>query len=100
MLVTPTGLRTSPRTANEPTAPPSSAAPSVEAAPAEVLITTQQVLFGAAVVQGTRRAPLARRIGAALRRLAANANTPRHPHPPRYYGYIEDARMARAMDRL
>jgi hypothetical protein len=101
MLVTPTGLRNPPETVNEPTAPPpSSAAPLVEAAPAEVLITTQQVLFGAAVVQGSRRVTLAGRIGAALRRMAAEANTPRHPHPPRYYGYIEDARMAREMDRL
>lgn len=97
MLVTPTGLGAAPDA--PPTAQPSAAA-AVEAAPAEVLITTQQVLFGAAVVQGTRRAPLAGRIAAVLRRMAADANKPRHPHPPKYYGYIEDARMARAMDRL
>lgn len=98
MLVTPTGLRTAPDI--QPAAQPSSAAPTAEAAPAEVLITTQQVLFGAAIVQGARRAPLATRIGAALRRMAADANKPRHPHPPRYCGYLEDARMAREMYRL
>ncbi|WP_406816546.1 hypothetical protein [Mycobacterium sp. M23085] len=100
MLVTPTGVPTAPDAVNEPIAQPSAAAPTVEAAPAAVLITTQQVLFGAAVVQGTRRAPLAGRIATVLRRMAADANKPRHPHPPRYYGYLEDARMAREMDRL
>ncbi|HEX5256050.1 MAG TPA: hypothetical protein VFW69_19670 [Mycobacterium sp.] len=99
MLVTPTGLRTASDTVNEPIAQPSSAAPSAEAAPAEVLITTQQVLFGTAVAQGTRRAPLGSRIAAALRRMAADANRPRHPYL-RHYAYIEDARMAREMGRL
>lgn len=98
MLVTPTGLRPAPDT--HPTAQPSSAAPTVEAAPTEVLITTQQVLFGAAVLRGTRPAPLASRIAAVLRRMAADANKPRRPYPPRHYRYIEDARMAREMDRL
>ncbi|ORA16579.1 hypothetical protein [Mycobacterium arosiense] len=98
MPVTPTGLRTAPD--SQPTAQPSSATPTAAAARAEVLITTQQVLFGAAVAQGTRRAPLVSRIGAVLRRMAADANTPRRPHPPKYYGYIEEARMAREMDRL
>lgn len=97
MLVTPTGLRTAPDI--QPIAQPSSAAPSAEAAPAQVLISTQQVLFGTAV-QGTRRAPLAGRIAAALRRMAADANQPRHPHYPMRCAYIEDARMAREMDRL
>lgn len=93
MLVTPTGRRTAPDT--QPIAQP----PSVEAAPAEVLISTQQVLFGTAAVQGTRRAPLARRIATALRRMAADANQPRHPYL-RHYAYLEDARMAREMERL
>ncbi|OMB97039.1 hypothetical protein A5732_07490 [Mycobacterium colombiense] len=94
MLVTPTGPRTAP--VNEPIPQP----PSVEAAPAEVLISTQQVLFGTAAVQATRRAPLGGRIASALRRMAADANQPRHPHYPRNYTYIENARMAREMDRL
>lgn len=97
MLVTPTGLRTAP--VNEPIPQPPAAAPSVEAAPAEVLISTQQVLFGTAVVQGTRRAPLASRVTSALRRMAADANRPRHPYL-RHYAYLEDARMAREMERL
>lgn len=98
MLVTPTGLRTTPGTL--PIAQPSSAAPSVEAAPAEVLISTQQVLFGSAAVQATRRAPLGGRIVTALRRMAADANQPRHPHYPTRCAYLEDARMAREMGRL
>ncbi|OBJ26802.1 hypothetical protein A5621_19190 [Mycobacterium colombiense] len=98
MLVTPTGLRAAPET--QPIPQPSSAAPSVEAAPAEVLISTQQVLFGTAAVQATRRAPLGGRIASAVRRMAADANQPRHPHYPRHYTYLENARMAREMDRL
>ncbi len=97
MLVTPTGIRTAPNT--QPIPQPSSAAPSVEAASAEVLITTQQVLFDTAVVGRTRRAPLGSRIAASLRRMAADANRPRHPYV-RHYAYLEDARMARAMERL
>lgn len=99
MLVTSTGIRTAADTVNEPIVRPSSAAPSVEAAPAEVLISTQQVLFDTAVVQRTRRAPLGGRIAAALRHMLAEANRPRHPYLRRY-AYIEDARMAREMDRL
>ena len=97
MLVTSTGLRTAPDT--QPIAQPSSAAPAVETAPAEVLISTQQVLFDTAVVQRTRRTPLASRIGAALRQMVADANRPRHPYL-RHYAYLEDARMAREMERL
>ncbi|GAB1811904.1 hypothetical protein [Mycobacterium sp. MUNTM1] len=97
MLVTPTGLRPAP--VNEPIPQPPAARPSVEAAPAEVLISTQQVLFGTAAVQGTRRAPLASRVATALRRMAADANQPRHPYL-RHYAYLEDARMAREMERL
>lgn len=100
MLVTPTGLRAAPETVNEPIPQQSSAAPSVEAAPPEVLITTQQVLFGSAVVQGTHRAPLGSRLAAAVRRMVAEANQPRHPHYPRHYTYLESARMAREMYRL
>lgn len=96
MLVTPTGLRTAPDTVNEPIPQP----PSVEAAPAEVLISTQQVLFGTAAVQVTRRAPLGGRIAKALRRMAADAHQPRRPHYPAHDTFIEDARMAREMYRL
>jgi hypothetical protein len=99
MLVTPTGLRTAPDAVNEPITQPSSAAPSVEAAPAEILISTQQMLFDTAVVQRPRRAPLGGRIAAALRHVVTEANRPRHPYL-RHYAYIEDARMAREMDRL
>ena len=100
MLVTPTGLRTAPETVNEPIQQQPAAAPSVEAAPAEVLITNQQVLFGTAVARGARRTPLGSRLAAALRRMAAEANQPRHPHYPRHYTYLEGARMAREMCRL
>lgn len=100
MLVTSTGVRTAPGTVTELIAQPSSsAAPSVEAAPAAVLISTRQVLFDTAVVQQTRRSPLASRIAAAVRHLVADANRPRHPYL-RHYAYIEDAHMAREMVRL
>jgi hypothetical protein len=95
MLVTSTGLRTAP----EPIPQPSSAAPAVEAAPAAVLISTQQVLFDTAVVQRTRRSPLRSRIAAGLRQMVADANRPRQPYL-RHYAYLENARMAREMERL
>jgi hypothetical protein len=57
------------------------------------------VLFGTAVVQRTRRDPLGSRIAAALRRMVADANQPRHPYL-RHYAYLEGARMAREMERL
>ncbi len=100
MLVTSAGIRTAPETVNESIVQQSSAAPAVDAAPAEVLITTQQVLFGTAIAQATRRAPLGSRLAAKLRRMAAEANQPRHPHYPGRYAYLEGARMAREMCRL
>lgn len=95
MLVTPTGIRTASDTPNEPNPQP----PPVETAPAQVLISTEQVLFDTAVVQRTRRDPLGGRIAAALGRMVADANQPRHPYP-RHYAHFEDARMAREMGRL
>jgi hypothetical protein len=102
MLATSTGLNRTPDAVNESIPQPPAAAPSVEAASAEVLISTQQVLIGTAAAQGTRHAHigLAGRIAAAVRRMAAEANQPRLPHYPRQYGYIENARMAREMERL
>jgi hypothetical protein len=97
MMVTSTGLRTAPDT--QAITRPSSAVPVDETAAAEVLISTQQVLFGTAVVQETRRSTFGSRIAAALRQMVADANRPRHPYL-RHYAYIEDARMAREMMRL
>lgn len=96
-MVTSTGLRTAPDT--QAITRPSSAVPVDETAAAEVLISTQQVLFDTAVVQRTRRSPFGSRIAAALRQMAADANRPRHPYL-RHYAYLEDARMAREMMRL
>ena len=96
MLVTPTGLRTAPETVNEPIPQQSSAADWVECGtrggpdhyPAGPLRHRRRPA-------GTRRAPLGSRLAAALRRMAADANQPRHPHYLRHYTYLEGARMAR-----
>ena len=102
MLATSTGLNRTPDAVNESIPQPPAAAPTVEAASAEVLISTQQVLIGTAAAQARRhgRFDLANRIAATVRRVVAEANQPRRPHYPRQYGYIENARMAREMERL
>jgi hypothetical protein len=80
MLVSPTGLAGTADPANESTSQP----PSVEPSPAEVLISTQQVVFGTAAALATRR---------------DSADRPRR-HYPRHYAFLENALMAREMERL
>lgn len=57
---------------------------------------------GLQTAPGTLNGPTAQpsRAAAPLRRMVADANQPRHPHYPAHCAYIEDARMAREMDRL
>jgi hypothetical protein len=105
MTHSPTGLG-HPRTpdpVNEPIPQAPSAAPPVDGEAAEVLISTQKVLFGTAAAVGTRRARIGSRLAAPIRRLFATStepSRPRTPYYPRQYGFLEDALMSREMDRL
>lgn len=80
MLVSPAGLAGTTDPVTENTSRP----PSVEASPTEVLISTQQVVFGTAAALGARR---------------DNAGPPRR-HYPKHYGFLESALMSREMERL
>jgi hypothetical protein len=80
MSGSPTGLDRSTEPVHERTSQP----PSVEASSTEVLISTQQVVFGTAAALGGRR---------------ENAGPPRR-HYPKHYGFLENALMAREMERL
>jgi hypothetical protein len=79
------------------------AAPSVAAPSTEVLITTQEVLFGTAAAQGLRPDRTGSRFGDIFRRffaLAPEAPRLQPQHYPKRYGFIEDSLMSREMDRL
>ena len=96
-----TRLASSTDPADEPQPP--SAAPSVEVSSNEVLITTQEVAFSTAAAVGVRRENIGDRLVAIMRRIFAastDASRPRPRYVPRRYGYLEDALMAREMDRL
>ena len=103
MLVSPTGLASTTDPVDEPLRQPLSAAPSVEVSSAEVLITTQQVVFGTAAAVGARRESIGGRLVAIMRRMLATStdgSRPRRQYYPRSYGFLEDALMAREMHRL
>ncbi|OBI41280.1 hypothetical protein A5706_07875 [Mycobacterium sp. E796] len=71
--------------------------------PAEVVISTQQVVFGTAAALGTRRESIGRRFVAIVRRtLVTSPDEPGPPrrHYPRHYGFLENSLMAREMERL
>jgi hypothetical protein len=97
MLVSPTGL-------DQPISQQPSAAPSVEVTSAEVLISTQQVVFGTAIALGAgRRKSIAGRLVAIARRILTtptDASVPQRRHYPKHYGFLENALMAREMERL
>ncbi|OBK44299.1 hypothetical protein A5655_14455 [Mycobacterium sp. 1081908.1] len=80
MLVSPAGLDSTTDPADERISQP----PAVEVSPAEVLISTQQVVFSTAAALGARR---------------DSAGPPRR-HYPKRYGFLENALMAREMERL
>jgi hypothetical protein len=105
MMVSPTGLGLSrtPDAVNEPIPQPSPATPPAEAASTEVLISTQTVLFGTAAAQQTRRENIRRRLATAMRHLfstSTDESRPQQRHYPVEYGFLQDARMAREMERL
>jgi hypothetical protein len=107
MFVSATGLPSTVDPVAEPmpqphtAAPP--AAPSAEASSTEVLISTQEVLFSTATAVGVRRESIGDRLAAIMRRMLATSTDearPRPQHEPRRYGFLENALMAREMDRL
>jgi hypothetical protein len=75
--------------------------PSAEASSTEVLITEQQVMFGTAVAAAPRRE---NRLVAFLHRVLATSTdesrSRRQQNVQRRIYYVEDARMAREMERL
>jgi hypothetical protein len=97
MLVSPTGL-------DEPITRQRSAAPPVEVSPAEVLISTQQVVFSTATALGVgRRRSIGGRLVAIARRILTtqtDASVPERRHYPKHYGFLENSLMAREMERL
>ena len=103
MLVLPKGLPGTADPVSQPMRQPPSASPSVEVSSTEVLITTQQVLFSTAAAVGVPREHIGVRLVAAVRRVfltSTDASRPRSPSYPKRYGFLEQALMAREMDRL
>jgi hypothetical protein len=78
-------------THDEPIAKPHSAAPTVEAASTEVLITEQEVLFGTAAAARAQR----RNVSS-----SEPPSRPRRGDRPKRYAFLESALMAREMGRL
>jgi hypothetical protein len=99
MSASSTGLARTTDPVNERTSQP----PSVEVSSAEVLISTQQVVFGTAAALGARRESIGRRFVAIVRRAlmtpAEESGQPRR-HYPKHYAFLERALMSREMERL
>jgi hypothetical protein len=73
------------------------------AAPTEVLITTQQVMFSTAAARGVEPSRTGSRFGERVRRffaLASDESRPRQRYEARRYGFLENSVMSRAMERL
>ena len=104
MLVSPTGLANKTNPIDEPINQPPPAPASVEVSSAEVLISTQQVVFSTATALGVvRRRSIGARLVAIARRVLTTATDESAPQPkysPKRYGFLEDALMAREMHRL
>jgi hypothetical protein len=104
MLVSRAGLASTTDHADEPTREAASAAPSVEGSSTEVLITTDQVAFSTAAAVGVRRENIGDRFVAFMRRIFATSTDASRPRPrrqyPKRYAFLEDALVAREMDRL
>jgi hypothetical protein len=100
MLVSAPGLAGT----TDPVQKPIDQSTSPEASSTEVLISTQQVAFGTAAALGTRRESVGGRFVTFVRRVFAtptevSAARPRHHHA-RHYAFLEQALMAREMERL
>lgn len=68
--------------------------------PAPVLITENEVLFGSVAAVPLPRRSVSRRLVDAISGFASYRRRPPKPHYPRHYSFLEDALMAREMDRL
>jgi hypothetical protein len=68
-----------------------------------VVITEQAVAFSTAAAVGLPRTKPTSRVMAALRAMFLSSSEsprpPRHHYPPRFYAFLEDAAMERAMHR-
>jgi hypothetical protein len=103
MLLSATGLPGTTDPVDESMPQPPSAAPSLEVSSTEVLITPQEVAFSTAAAAGVRRGSIGARLVASVRRvfaIPADASHPRPQHYPRRYGFLENALMAREMEKL
>ena len=103
MSDSPTKPATTADAVDEPVPQPPSAAPSAEVSSTEVLIPEQEVVFSTAAAVGVRREDIGGRLVAIMRRLFAtstDASRPRPRHHPNRYEFLEDACMAREMERL
>ena len=103
MLNSPTRLASTTDLVDEPSSQPQSDAPSIEAPSTEVLITTQEVVFSTAAAVRVQRENIVRRFVAIMRRVFAastDASRPRPQYEPKRYAYLENALMAREMERL
>jgi hypothetical protein len=77
--------------------------PSVEVSSTEVLISTQEVVFSTAAALGTRRGSIGGRFVAIMRRMLTTSTDdsgPRRRDYPNRYEFLENALMAREMERL
>jgi hypothetical protein len=106
MSVSPAVLTSTTAPVDEHATQPATVAPSVGPSAGvestEVLITTQEVLFGTAAARGLDRDHTGRRFGATLRRFFALSRDASRPprHEARRYAFLENALMSREMDRL
>jgi hypothetical protein len=103
MLNSPTRLASTTDLVDKPMPRPQSDAPSIEAPSTEVLLTTQEVAFSTAAAVGVQRENIVRRFVAIMRRVFAastDASRPRPRYEPKRYAYLENALMAREMERL
>jgi hypothetical protein len=99
MLVPATGLAGT----TDPDQKPVDRSPSAEVPSTEVLISTQQMVFSTAAALGTRRESIGGRFVAFVRRvLATPTEVPaaRPRYQAKHYAFLEQALMAREMERL
>jgi hypothetical protein len=99
MLVSTTGLASTTEPVHERISQP----PSVEVSSTEVLISTQQVVFSTAAAVGVRRERIGGRFVAIMRRMlttSTDESGQQRRDYPKHYGFIENALMAREIERL
>jgi hypothetical protein len=103
MSLPPTGFADTTDPPDEEMPQSSTATPSVEESSTEVLITTQEVLFGTAAAAGMRRVKIGGRLLDLVRRIfvtSRGSSRPKPPYYPKRYTFLEDSVMGREMDRL